>query len=147
MKLSMTGSSIEGFMFPTIPHTYLLANGECRCTSMPLYDLAELPMLMTQKGWQDQGVTVPIETDEVPRLAEIGRRITEVGANLSDFRNEVRGNFADMVRKDTYAAEREALKDRIVALEQRAKSMQNLMYGALASVAVGVVTMYLMRSG
>ena len=104
-------------------------------------------MLMTQKGWQDQGVTVPIETDEVPRLAEIGRRITEVGANLSDFRNEVRGNFADMVRKDTYAAEREALKDRIVALEQRAKSMQNLMYGALASVAVGVVTMYLMRSG
>jgi hypothetical protein len=90
---------------------------------------------------------MPIEADEIPRLAEIGRRITEVGTNLSDFRNEVRGNFSDMVRKDTYAAEREALKERIIALESRAKSMQNLMYGALASVAVGVVTMWLMRGG
>lgn len=94
---------------------------------------------------KDQGVTVPIEDLEAPRLAEIGRQITQVGQNLTDFRSEVRINFAEMVRKDTYSVERDALKDRIVALERRATSMQTLMYGSLASVAVGVLTMWLMR--
>lgn len=88
---------------------------------------------------------MPIEDNEAPRLAEIGRRITEVGQNLADFRAEVRSSFSEMVRKDTYLAERDALKERLIALEQRAKSMQNLMYGSLASVAVGVATMWLMR--
>lgn len=88
---------------------------------------------------------MPIEEHEAPRLAEIGRRLTEVGQNISDFRLEVRGNFAEMVRKDTYTVERDALKDRITVLERRATSMQNLMYGSLASVAVGVITMWLMR--
>jgi hypothetical protein len=88
---------------------------------------------------------VPIEEFEAPRLAEIGRQITQVGQNLFDFRSEVRGNFADMVRKDTYSVERDSLKDRISVLERRAASMQTLMYGSLASVAVGVLTMWLMR--
>lgn len=88
---------------------------------------------------------MPIEDTEAPRLAEIGRRIAEVGQNLSDFRLEVRGNFTEMVRKDTYTVERDALKDRIIVLERRATSMQNLMYGSLASVIVGVITMWLMR--
>lgn len=88
---------------------------------------------------------MPIEDTEAPRLAEIGRRIAEMGQTLSDFRQEVRGNFTEMVRKDTYAVERDALKDRIVALERRAASMQTLMYGSIASVVVGVITMWLMR--
>jgi hypothetical protein len=90
-------------------------------------------------------VTVPVQDDEAPRLAEIGRRISEVGQNLSDFRSEVRVSFAEMVRRETYVAERDALKERIVALEQRAKSMQSLFYGSLASVVVAIVLMWITK--
>lgn len=88
---------------------------------------------------------MPIEDTEAPRLAEIGRRIAEVGQSLSDFRAEVRGNFIDMVRKDTYQAERDALKERVLELERRARSTTNLIYGSLASVAVVLVTMWIAR--
>jgi hypothetical protein len=88
---------------------------------------------------------MPLQDDEAPRLAEIGRRIHEVGQNLSDFRNEVRSNFSEMVRRETYVAERDALKERVVALEQRARSMQSLLYGALASIAVALVLMWITR--
>lgn len=90
---------------------------------------------------------MPIEDTEAPRLAEIGRRITEVGQNLSDFRAEVRGSFIEMVRKDTYQAEREALKERIVELERRARSTTNLIYGSLASVAVALILMWVAKGG
>lgn len=88
---------------------------------------------------------MPIEDIEAPRLAEIGRRITEMGQTLSDFRAEVRGNFIEMVRKDTYTAERDALKERVLELERRARSTTNLIYGSLASVAVVLVTMWIAR--
>jgi hypothetical protein len=88
---------------------------------------------------------VPIEDHEAPRLAEIGRRIHEVGQNLSDFRQEVRGNFIEMVRKDTYQAERDALKERIVALEQRARAAASLSYGAWVSVAIAIITLWVTR--
>ena len=88
---------------------------------------------------------MPIEDTEAPRLAEIGRRISEMGQTLSDFRNEVRGNFYEVVRKDTYQAEREALKERILALEQRARSTMNLLFGSLASRAVAVITLWITR--
>ena len=88
---------------------------------------------------------MPIEDHEAPRLAEIGRRITEVGQNLSDFRQEVRGNFIEMVRKDTYQAERDALKERIVALEQRARAAASLSYGAWVSVAIAIITLWITR--
>ena len=97
---------------------------------------------------------MPIEDNDAPRLAEIGRRITEVGQNLSDFRNEVRGNFNELVRKETYAVERDAMKERIsnaekgiANLEQRAKAMQNLVYGGLVSIIVAVIVMWLTRGG
>lgn len=90
-------------------------------------------------------MTGPPQDDETPRLAEIGRRIHEVGQNLSDFRNEVRMNFSEMVRRETYVAERDALKDRVTALEQRAKSMQGLFYGSLASIVVALVLMVITR--
>lgn len=86
-----------------------------------------------------------MQDDEAPRLAEIGRRIQEVGQNLSDFRNEVRASLSEMVRRETYVAERDALKERIIALEQRARSTQGLMYGALASIAVAIVTVWIGR--
>lgn len=88
---------------------------------------------------------MPIEDHEAPRLAEIGRRIHEVGQNLSDFRQEVRGNFIEMVRKDTYQAERDALKERIVALEQRARAAASLSYGAWVSVAIAIITLWVTR--
>lgn len=86
-----------------------------------------------------------MEDSEAPRLAEIGRRITEVGQNLSDFRAEVRGNFVEMVRKDTYQAEQSALKERITALEQRARSVAALSSGAWVSIAVAVLTLWVTR--
>ena len=88
---------------------------------------------------------MPIEDTEAPRLAEIGRRLHEMGQVLSDFRAEVRGNFIEMVRKDTYQAERDALKERVLDLERRARSTTNLIYGSLASVAVVLVTMWIAR--
>lgn len=90
---------------------------------------------------------MPIEDTEAPRLAEIGRRISEMGQTLSDFRNEVRANFTDVVRKDTYQAEREALKERIIELERRARSTTNLIYGSLASVAVALILMWVAKGG
>lgn len=89
---------------------------------------------------------MPIEELEAPRLAEIGRQITQVGQNLSDFRNEVRNNFTDLVRKDTYQAERDALKERIVSLEQRARSLSTLSASAWVSIAVAVITLWITRS-
>ncbi len=90
---------------------------------------------------------MPIEDTEAPRLAEIGRRITEMGQTLSDFRSEVRGNFVELVRKDTYLAERDALKERIIELERRARSTTNLIYGSLASVAVALILMWVAKGG
>ncbi len=88
---------------------------------------------------------MPIEDHEAPRLAEIGRRITEVGQSLSEFRAEVRGNFIEMVRKDTYLVERDALKERIVELERRARSTTNLIYSSLAAIMVTVITFFVLR--
>lgn len=90
---------------------------------------------------------MPVYDDEAPRLAEIGRRIAEVGQNLSDFRSEVRYNFAEMVRKETYTAERDAMRDRINSLESRAKSLQNLVYSGLATIAVSIIVFWLTRGG
>lgn len=86
-----------------------------------------------------------MEDSEAPRLAEIGRRITEVGQNLSDFRSEVRGSFIEMVRKDTYQAERDALRERIASLEQRARNVAALSSGAWVSIAVAVLTLWVTR--
>lgn len=88
---------------------------------------------------------MPIEETEAPRLAEIGRRISEMGQTLSDFRNEVRGNFYEVVRKDTYQVERDALKERVVELERRARGITNLLYSSLAAIAVTVVTFFVLR--
>lgn len=88
---------------------------------------------------------MPLHEEDVPRLSEIGRRISEVGQHMADFRSEVRSSFAEMVRKDTYHAERDALKDRIVNLEARAKTLQGLAYGAIVTLIVSVVGMWLMR--
>lgn len=87
---------------------------------------------------------MPLHDEEAPRLAEIGRRISEVSLQLADFRNEVRIIAAEMVRKETYTAERDALKERLVALESRAKSLQNLIYTSLATIVVSGVLFLLL---
>lgn len=92
-------------------------------------------------------MTLPLHDDEAPRLAEIGRRISEVSVQLSDFRHEVRIIAAEMVRKETYVAERDALKDRILALESRSKSLQNLIYSCIGAVIVGVVSFLILGEG
>lgn len=90
---------------------------------------------------------MPFNEDEAPRLAEIGRRITEVGQNLADFRNEVRTVTSEMLRKETYQVERDAMKDRILALEARSKTMQNLIYSGLVTIIVSVVVLWVTRGG
>lgn len=90
---------------------------------------------------------MPFNEDEAPRLAEIGRRITEVGQNLADFRNEVRTVTSEMLRKETYHVERDAMKDRILALEARSKTMQNLIYSGLGTIIVSIVVLWVTRGG
>lgn len=85
--------------------------------------------------------------EDTPRLAEIGRRITEVGQNMSDFRNEVRSSFADMVRKDTYHAERDAFRDRLNALEARGRTVWGLALGSMFSVVAAILMMWISRGG
>lgn len=89
--------------------------------------------------WQDRFVTMPLHDDEAPRLAEIGRRVTEVSMQLSDFRSEFRIMVADMVRKETYNAERAADRERIQALEQNSRSLRNLVYSCMGTIIVSIV--------
>lgn len=86
---------------------------------------------------------MPIHDDEAPRLAEIGRRITEMGNNITDFRSEMRANLRDLVPKEAYVAERDAIKDRIYNLEQASRATRSLVLGAVASGAVSIVMLVL----
>lgn len=86
---------------------------------------------------------MPINDDEAPRLAEIGRRITEMGNTLSDFRNEMRSNMRDLVPKETYHAERDAIKERLTNLEQAARSNRNVVLGAAATGVVSLILLIL----
>lgn len=88
---------------------------------------------------------MPLHDDEAPRLAEIGRRISEVSQTMHDFRNEVRTGFTDMVRKDLYYAEQNALRERITNLETRSKTLQGLAYGSIFTVLASLFTMWVTR--
>lgn len=89
---------------------------------------------------------MPVE-DDAPRLSEIGRRISDVDRTLVDFRNEVRAAFHEMVRKETYLAERDALRERVTAIEQRAKSLQNLVYAGLITLIVTMIASWFIGRG
>lgn len=68
--------------------------------------------------WQDQNVTPVAETqDDVPRLAEIAR-------TLSDFRSEFRDAVSGMVRRDVYIAEMRTLEVKIEGLVQECKRLE-----------------------
>lgn len=84
---------------------------------------------------------MPIHDDEAPRLAEIGRRITEMGNTLTDFRSEMRANLRDLVPKEAYHAERDAMKERIYNLEQASRTTRGLV---LSSVAAGLVSLIML---
>lgn len=81
--------------------------------------------------------------DDAPRLSEIGRVLGGLDRKLDDFRAEVRAQLSDKVSKEVYTAERAADRDRIVALENRARGLQNLIYGSLATIITSVVLFYL----
>lgn len=90
---------------------------------------------------------MPIPDEETPRLAEINRRIGDLGQTLSDFRSEVRSNFSEMMRKDTYIAERDAMRDRIANLEARARTMQTTVYTAIVGAVISIITVFVTRGG
>ena len=48
--------------------------------------------------------------DDAPRLSEIGRMIGSIDRKMDDFRQEVRTALADKVSKETYQAERDAMR-------------------------------------
>jgi hypothetical protein len=90
-------------------------------------------------------VTAPmgIHDDEAPRLSEIGRVLLSLDRKLDDFRAEVRAQLNDKVSREVYIAERDAWRDRVIALEVRARSITNTMYGGLATIITGAVLFYI----
>lgn len=86
---------------------------------------------------------MPGYDDGTPSLGEIARILTnlrdEITRNITDFRNEYRTGVSELVRKDVYAVKEAAQDARIMELETRAKFMQNLLYGTLATAALAVL--------
>jgi len=77
--------------------------------------------------------------DEAPRLSEIGRLLGSLNNKIDDFRGEVRAALSEKVSKEVYDAQVGALRDRVVALENRARSTTNTIYGGLATIIVAAV--------
>ena len=69
--------------------------------------------------------------DATPSLGEVIRII-------QDFRNEYRSSLPDLVRKDVYDSQQEALKLRVSELEAAAKSRQALLYGTIATAGLAL---------
>ena len=86
---------------------------------------------------------MPSFDDETPRLAEIGRLLGGVDRKIDDFRNEVRQALADKVSKEVYNAEMGAMRERVVVLENRARSLTNTLIGSIATVLVAAVVTWL----
>lgn len=81
--------------------------------------------------------------DDAPRLSEIGRVLTGLDRKLDDFRAEVRAQLSDKVSKEVYEARHAAQNDRIQALENRARQLQNTIYGSIATILTTGVMIYL----
>ncbi len=81
--------------------------------------------------------------DDAPRLSEIGRMIGALSGTVNDFRSEVRTALADKVSKELYNADMSALKDRVIALETRNRSLTNTVIGIFATVVAAGVVAYL----
>lgn len=122
-------------------------------------------------GWHDQDVTGPMGTtyeEEAPRLSEIVRMLHNMDRKFDDFRIQVQNQLNDKVSKERYEPERERLNDKIMALEKditltkadtekvrmeaqaqftamenQAKSKMNTVYGALGSLVVGAILLWL----
>lgn len=83
---------------------------------------------------------MPSYDDDAPRLSEIGRMIATLAGTVNDFRSEVRTALADKVSKEVYNADMTALRDRVIALETRARSTTNTIIGVVATVvAAGLI--------
>lgn len=92
--------------------------------------------------------------EDAPRLSEIGRVLQSLDRKIDDFRGEVRSQLSDKVSKEVYTAERQGLIDRdsailerVVAIEAKARSNTNTIYGGLASIVVGMVLFWLQTKG
>lgn len=71
-----------------------------------------------------------------PALAEIARTI-------QDFRTEFRTTILDMVRRDVYQAEQQALRDRVAVLEQERKATRQVAWASALTAIVSVVILLL----
>lgn len=106
--------------------------------------------------------------EEAPRLSEIVRMLGNMDRKLDDFRIQVQHQLNDKVSKERYEPERERLNDKILglekdittaraetqvvrleaqtqftAMESQAKSKMNTVYGAIASLVVGAILLWL----
>lgn len=84
-----------------------------------------------------------IHDDEAPRLSEIGRVLQSMDRKLDDFRAEVRAQLNDKVSREVYIAERDAWRDRVLALEVRARTTTNTIYGGLVTIITGAILFYI----
>lgn len=100
--------------------------------------------------------------DDAPRLSEIGRMIGGIDRKMDDFRQEVRAALADKVSRETYVVERDTIKDRLSMVESglvalkatldadaqsRGKMITNVVYGAVGSLVVGIISAFLFTRG
>lgn len=102
-------------------------------------------LLNSAQQCQDQKVTMPMHDEDIPRLAEIVR-------SLTDFRHEFRTFTGEVVRKDVYSAHMTQIQMQIDILnkeharmtEQREadrRQVRNAFMTAAGSIVVMVITL------
>jgi len=97
-------------------------------------------------------------SEEAPRLSEIVRMLSNMDRKFDDFKHQVQTQLNDKVSKERYEPERERINDRILAMEtristgfnaldQKTRAISNAIYGALGSLIVGGILLYLGSRG
>lgn len=97
-------------------------------------------------------VTGPMGTydDEAPRLSEIVRMLQGVDRKFDDFRNQMQQQLNDKVSIQRYEPERNWMLDKVnnldlkfTGVEARGRIILTSVWGALGSLVVGGILLYL----